>query len=522
MKAQIAAHRMSTQGETWISQGVAFIHDDKCPFCGQDLHGNALISAYHSHFNMAYRNFTREVSLLKQNIINAIGDSSLNSANDIFLNNVALIEFWKQFTTIDIPVLDFSDIRKRYEILCILSLELAQRKEQSPLEPIPIDDRFQKALSAILALQSTVNSYNTLVDEHNQKINEYKKSVQQPDSTALIRSEINLLQAKKIRFQAEAVQKCQDYVVTLEEKNKLDHEKAEAKQALDTYSAGVIQAYQDSINAYLDQFNVGFRIVNTRYDYRGGTPRSLFQIQINDVQIDVGDSQTQFGTPCFKTTLSSGDRSALALAFFLSSLKNDPNLSNKIIVFDDPFTSLDRFRRECTAQLIISFAQNAAQTIVLSHDPGFLKLVSDKSVSIQPKELQVIKTLKGSVISEWSAKEATQNDFEKNHSVLLKYYREYSGEPLLVAKTIRPFLEALYRINFIGHFDSTNMMGEIIQKIRNSPNDSGLSHAKDDLAELSAINEYSQKYHHPSPPQIDSEELHGFVKRTLAFVGGVK
>jgi len=522
VRAQIASHRMGTQGETWLSQGIAFIHDHKCPFCGQELQGNALISAYHSHFNMAYRNFTHEVSLLRQNIINGIGDSSLNLANNIFLNNLALIEFWKQITIINIPDLDFSDIRERYAMLCSLALELAQKKEQTPLEQVLTDDKFQAVFSDVLALQSIVKSYNLLIDEHNQKINKYKESVSQQDSTALLHNEISLLQMKQVRFQAEAIQKCQDYVATLEEKNKFDREKSDTKQALDAYSGDVIQTYQDSINTYLDQFNVGFRIVNTHYDYRGGTPRSLFQIQINDVHIDVGDSQTNSGTPCFKTTLSSGDRSALALAFFLSSLKHDPNLSSKIIVFDDPFTSLDRFRRECTAQLIIEFARNAAQVIVLSHDPDFLKLVLDKSHSLQTKELQVVKTAKGSIIIEWNAKEAIHTDFEKNYSILLKYYREYLGDVLSVARAIRPFLETLYRIHFIGHFDSLDMMGEIIEKIRNSPANSGLSHAKVDLTELSAINEYSQKYHHPSPPPIDSDELHGFVKRTLAFVGGLQ
>lgn len=522
VRAQIATHRMGTQGETWLAQGINYIHDSKCPFCGQGIDGNTLISAYHSHFNIAYRNFSREVSQLKQNILAVIGDSALNQANNITLNNLALAEFWRQFAAIDIPHLNFDDIRSKYAVLCAIAVELAQKKEQTPLEAIQIDSRFQKALTDILAFQSIINIYNTSIDEHNIKINQYKKSIQQPDTTALLREEINLLHARKARFHDETIQKCQEYVTILTEKNNLDREKAERKQELDAYSANIIQAYQDSINAYLDQFNVGFRIVNTRYDYRGGTPRSLFQLQINDIPIDVGDSQTQPGTPSFKTTLSSGDRSALALAFFLSTLKNDSSIGNKIIVFDDPFTSLDRFRRECTAQLIVSFAQNAAQTIVLSHDPGFLKLVSDKSVSIQPKELQIVKTAIGSVIAEWSAKEATQTDFEKNHSILLKYYREYSGDMLSVARAIRPFLEALCRIHFIGHFDAQNMLGEIIQKIRDSQDDSGLSHAKSDLIELSAINDYSQKYHHPSPPAIDSGELHGFVKRTLAFVGGLK
>jgi wobble nucleotide-excising tRNase len=108
--------------------------------------------------------------------------------------------------------------------------------------------------------------------------------------------------------------------------------------------------YEQSINEYLDQFNAGFRITNTRHLYTGGTPSSHYQIEINSTPLDLGDTRTPAGTPCFKTALSSGDRSALALAFFLAVLKQDSDIGRKIVVFDDPFTSLDRFRRTWTQQ----------------------------------------------------------------------------------------------------------------------------------------------------------------------------
>ena len=77
----------------------------------------------------------------------------------------------------------------------------------------------------------------------------------------------------------------------------------------------------------------------------------------------------------FRNTLSSGDRSTLALAFFLAQLDLDPGLPNKIVVFDDPFTSQDRSRRSCTQQFIRRKSAAAAQVIVLSHDPEFLKVL---------------------------------------------------------------------------------------------------------------------------------------------------
>jgi hypothetical protein len=83
----------------------------------------------------------------------------------------------------------------------------------------------------------------------------------------------------------------------------------------------------------------------------------------------------------------------------------------------------------------------------------------------------------------------------------------------------------MLRSHFPGHFKTTEWLGEFISKIRDADPNSGLSHAKEDLAEFEAINEYSKKYHHEQNPNSDSEplspdELHGYVKRTLRLVGG--
>lgn len=34
---QIAAHGMHSHGEAWLSEGLRYIRDEKCPFCSQAL-----------------------------------------------------------------------------------------------------------------------------------------------------------------------------------------------------------------------------------------------------------------------------------------------------------------------------------------------------------------------------------------------------------------------------------------------------------------------------------------------------
>jgi len=525
VRQQIAAHNMGIQGETWLSQGLGFVTNGKCPFCGQGITGIDLIAAYRSHFNVAYKNLKQEVAKLTQKVINSIGESSLNPVQQTFSNNLTLVEFWKQFTELALPSFAFEDVRTKYSTLLNLASALAQSKKQSPTEAITPGDDFKSALNEVTALRESVSAYNTAVDSANMLINKQKTIAQQGAGINTLKKELADLEAKKKRFEPEAVQACKEYQNALTSKNALEQQKVKTKEQLDLYCQEIIQTYENSINTYLDQFNTGFRIINSRHQYTGGTPRSLYQIQINNCAVNLGDSRTQAGTPCFKTTLSSGDRSALALAFFLAAMKQDIDIGNKIVALDDPFTSQDRFRRTCTQQLIRQLSSDAKQVIVLSHDPFFLRLIWENYPATEIKCLQMCRSCDNTIICEWDIDSETQSTYMKNYSVLLDFYRVRKGAPLEIARSIRPFIEGLYRVRFPGHFKPGEWLGEFVDKIRNAANTDGLSYAKADLAEIEAINDYSKKYHHDQNPNADSEtisddELHGFVKRTLRLAGG--
>lgn len=375
------------------------------------------------------------------------------------------------------------------------------------------------------ALQSSVEVYNTAVNTANTLINEQKASVQQGVDINVLKSELTDLEAKRKRFEPDVVHACKNYQDAVNAKTSLEQQKITAKEQLDQHCQQILQTYQSSINTYLDQFNAGFRITNSRHLYTGGTPSSHYQIEINNNAVDLGDSRTQPGTPSFKTTLSSGDRSALALAFFLAALKQDADIGNKIVVLDDPFTSQDRFRRTCTQQLIRQMADTVQQVIVLSHDPFFLKLIWEGYATADIKTLQMCRTGDNTIIGEWDIEAETKSTYLKNYSALLDFYREKKGTPLDVVRSIRPFIEGMLRAHFPGHFQENEWLGNFIDKIRSAADTDGLSHAKADLSEIEAINDYSKKYHHDQNPSADSEflsedELHGYVKRTLKLVGG--
>jgi wobble nucleotide-excising tRNase len=527
VQQQIAQHDMGHQGESWLSQGLGYVKNDRCPFCGQDIQSNDLIASYRSHFNESYRNLKYEVSQLIERINSTLGESFLFAVQQLFSNNLALTEFWSQFIEVKLPDISFTDIKQKFTTIREYCIDLAKRKQDNPTEAIIPHPEFFTAISDIEALRKTIEEYNQTVYNFNTNVKEQKAASQKEGEITTLKNEIILLESKKRRFEIESVKICNAYQDAQNNKVQLDERKEKARQQLDQYCHDLIRTYEQSINNYLDQFNAGFRIINTRHLYTGGTPSSQYQIEINNTAVDLGDSRTKPGTPCFKTTLSSGDRSALALAFFLAMLKQDSDLARKIIIFDDPFTSLDRFRRTCTQQLIQQFSESAQQVVVLSHDPFFLKLLWDgcSSTSANVKTLQMAKKSNTTVICEWDIEEEVQSTYIKDFSILLNYYRERRGEPRMVTRAIRPFLEGMLRNHFPGHFLQGEWLGNFIQKIREAGSDSGLQHAKADLDELTAINDYSKKYHHDQNLNADLEpinedELHGYVKRTLKLVGG--
>jgi len=528
VREQIARHQMEHQGESWLSQGLAYVKDDRCPFCGQGMQASELFAAYRLYFSAAYRDLKQEVAQLAQRVNSAIGEAALSSVQQAIANNAAILEFWRQFTAVDLPDISFPDIQQKYATLREKCLKLAGRKHESPTEPVTLDADFTTALKEVDALRTAADRYNAAVDAANSRVNEQKVAARSQPEIMPVKNELAQLEARKKRFEPEIAKACQAYEDAVAKKELLEKQKEQVRQHLDQYCEDIIRTYEQSINECLDHFHTGFRITNTRHLYRGGTPSSHYQIEINSKALDLGDARTPAGTPCFKTALSSGDRSALALAFFLAVLKHDSDIGRKIVVFDDPFTSLDLFRRTSTQQLIQRLLNMAQQVIVLSHEAHFLKLLYDEcpSATTNTKTLRMSKAGNATVIGEWDIEAEVLSSYEKDYRTLHAFYVERTGDPRAVARAIRPFLEGLLRTRFPGHFQPNEWLGDFIAKIRAADETSGLQQAKADLTELEAINDYSKRYHHQQDPNADIEsinddELHGYVKRTLRLVGGV-
>ena len=523
---QIRMHNMAARGQAWISEGVGYIHDTAaCPFCAQSLAGaGGIIAAYRSVFSQAYSTLRSEIAAMRQQIDTAFGDREIAIFHAITLQNIASVEYWTRFCDITAPAIEADGAVETLRTLRQAALELLDRKAAAPLETIAPDPALTAAYTRLTALQQVGARYNEAVGAANAVIVAKKVATQIADA-ATVEGELFDLRTTKRRHDPDVHNACDQHAVALAEKKRIEERKAAVRVQLDQHTRQVIGRYEQTINQLLDDFHAGFRITGIKHDYLGGVAGSSYQILINNIPVDLGDSQTPINKPSFRNTLSAGDKSTLALAFFLAQLAHDPGVANKIVIFDDPFNSQDSFRKDCTVQKIKKCGEDCAQVVVLSHDMLFLKRIWDRlqehAADRKCLELRRI-GLFNTTICGWDIDRATQDRYNADRKVLTDFYHAADGELRDVVQKIRPVLETYCKNLGAGIFVSTDTLGVMIGKIRVA----GAGHQLFPLCDgIEELNAYTSRYHHgenvhPAIEPIDGMELQGYVRRTLEVTGG--
>ncbi len=519
--AHLAAHQMTGNGEAWLAEGTPFIADGKCPYCGQSLEGLPLIAAYQSLFSDAYNQLKTDIAALRATVEQDFGDKATGQLATQAATNTATLEFWRRYCTIEPAGLDApAGLAAALSGLKNAVLALLDRKAQAPLEAIdlPTDSGFLEHRAAFDLTQTAVTAVNTAITAANATIAAKKAATAGGDVNAAVAA-LNRLSAVKMRHETAVAESCTAYGKLEAEKTTIETQKTAARARLENHSKRVVKPYERRINALLEDFNAGFSIAETKYAYPAGLPTSSYQLVINETAIDVGDGKTALSKPSFKNTLSAGDRTTLALAFFLAHLERDPDRANRIVVFDDPFNSQDAFRRHQTIYQIKKACDACAQVFVLSHDATFLRQVWDKCPDDQRIAIQITDHLAlGSKIGPCNLEEACKGRVASEIDDLLSFFNTGAGKTHDIAKKMRVVLETYCRATYPNCFDAADMLGTIVGKTRAG----GDQHPAYPLLDnLDQINDYTRDSHHGADPtdgatdQFDQTEMRGYVRRTL-------
>ncbi|MHA6641815.1 AAA family ATPase [Mesorhizobium sp. A623] len=504
----LAAHDLGPRAHNWLQYGSAHAPQDHCPFCDQGTSGNALVAAYKSFFSDEFKALKAQIDALA-GVLNSLGELDVQVQE-----NGAEFAYWAALCDLStVPTLIADEIALVREGLDKLRA-LAEAKQRNPLEAIDMGlggPAVRNAVGVLVAYNEQVTAANVVIDQA--RVDTMAGDVAQSEST------LTKWQAMAERSTEPVKSAAEEYVAAEDRLEAIKRDKTAAQKELTTYTGETMFARQTAVNELLFDFGASFRIVDAKTNYVGREPNTEFAIEIGAHKVKAGDRS---GTePSFKTVLSAGDKTTLALSFFIAQINADPNLADAIVIFDDPFNSQDMDRQFQTTSHTRSIGANACQTIVMSHDPRFLNLIeknADQS-TIRSFQLQCSDSGEGS-LSQWASADELKSLYVQQSEMI----REYATHQKIlkgqttnsIKQAIRPFLEDYLRLRFPGRFPDQTHIFEMAGSIRDAGQTDPLAHA---VVHLFALNEYTRPNMHGGGDAPIPSELRTHCRKVVAIVG---
>ncbi|MGD0272786.1 MAG: AAA family ATPase [Gaiellaceae bacterium] len=525
--ARVQAHLagLAQGGEAWLAEGMRFISQENggtakatCPFCAQDLQGSPVIQHYRAYFGDAYTDLKRTVSDALETVNRTHSEDVPAGFERAVRVAVERRQFWSRFCEVADFTLDTATIVRDWRAARDAVVAQLAAKQAAPLERMGFSGETQALVAAYEAHHKTIATIDLQFQEANQAIAAAKERAAVADSTVLA-ANLARLQAIKARHAPETAALCSSYLLEKAAKEATEQQRDQARNDLEQLRMNVFPGYEAAINLYLSKFNAEFRLANVTYANTRGGPTCNYDVVINNTPVPIAVADLAPGEPSFRNTLSSGDRNTLALAFFFASLDQDQRLANKVVVIDDPISSLDEHRSLTTVQEIRRLSERTAQVIVLSHKKAFLCQLYNGIDPTACVALEVGREAAGSTIRVWDVSQDSVTEHDRRHAKLRDYLATGTGDLREVARLIRPHLETFLRVAHPEHVKPGCMLGPFITLCEQRVNTTEEILDVTSIQELRDLNEYSRRYHHQGweAEPINDQELRSFVDRALRF-----
>lgn len=365
--------------ENWLQKGFAFVESKQaineptisCPFCKQTIDSNVeILNAYINKFNADFNALVLRLQSHLTSLQNFNLETAIQAINNINQINSGRVTSWATHlsNTVLPPtfniIADETILRAEFQSL-IASL---QQKIQNPTVAV--------ATATATVFQSSGQTINTNIDNYNQSLTAYNTAITTfragIQTAANAQLAVDRLKRIKKRYETPIVTLCTQLSAEKQTLRGLETAYTSLSQQQQTAAATFFSSYQTRINHYLGNvFKTHFRIddvVHVAPAGRATHSKIAYKLTIDGKDISFVPNQPFNAKEC----LSEGDKSTIALAFFLSKLDIDPNRQDKILIFDDPLSSLDTNRRTYTIGIIRTLFQQLKQVVVLSHNEYFL------------------------------------------------------------------------------------------------------------------------------------------------------
>lgn len=533
--------------ETWLRTGFNYIvtiegkltSDQKpeinCPFCKQEINSSIdIIKSYTLLFNEEFNSLLNRINIhldnLEQINITAIIQIVRNNCE----TNTERVNSWNPYitntlqTSIEFLIPDTTLFADQFGSL----LNQVRSKRLNPSRSVNVE--FLDLFS------STLDTIETNRIEYNQNVTLFNNSIAtlRARITTVAQAQLEVDRLKRIeqRFLPAVSTVCTQLLSERQNLRTLENAYTLLSQQQQTDATAFFTTYRDRINNYLGVvFNTAFRIDEIEnIPPQGRATQSKLNYKLTIDGQDISFDRTQ--PFCVKDCLSEGDKSTLALAFFLAKLDVDPNRLNKVIIFDDPLSSLDTNRRTYTVGVIRSLLPNIRQLIVLSHNEYFLHEISKDISQADKKSLRITENFvnRDSRIELCDLDKLVQNDYFK-HIDALENFRSNPDHNIKdsVLGWLRNVLESHLRFKFyreIRNMTGQKTFGRLITFLdtqgvvfRDNANRANI------IATLNLINSVSWMPHHGipapnfttigiNPNTLSAAELDRLILNTLNLI----
>jgi wobble nucleotide-excising tRNase len=528
-EAKIRDHLAATsQGLpiSWVKQGFDAQSSTACPHCGQDMQGLDILDAYRSFFSGELQAQEQLRESTKSAVQGAFGEAAQNQIRQTLTSHKTEQDWWKDAAGFEFALPEIDDIETIIALLeaahQAIDSALA-RKQANPGSEAPLTAEESAAVTFWNEKAAALKAYNAALTKINGELQNRQANAGVIDLSPL-QQRLTGLNAAKKRHEKVTVNAYAAYDVATSQKTTVQQEKQRANEALREKSNQLFERYGARINEFLTLFGADFRIVSDGVTFRGG-PSGQLAIELRGERVSATpESASDPSQVSLANTLSGGDRSALALAFFLAKVEMASDAGRSIVVFDDPYHNQDRSRRQCTIERIHHLAGIANQCFVFSHDLEFARAV-ERRPGTQAKTFVLNPLIDPATLEAQPFPPLPSQAYLKNYH-LLHNYSENPADHLQhlreVADTLRIILEEYLRLKFPKAWADNDWLGDMIRKIREAQTGTPLSHCQPLVEELAHINTYSQRFHHGGTGEVADElearELKTYVDRTLKVI----
>jgi wobble nucleotide-excising tRNase len=372
----------------WIERGLS-LHPEgdraKCKFCGQSLPLQR-IDELEGHFNDAVNN-------LKTRVMSKI--SLLEAAKSKLSRKLpSMLALYPQFQlSFQKGSEDFDQSRKVMEQEYDLMISLLQQKATNLFMSVAIPDTLPGLNN------STIESRNSIIDQHNaetvQLSTTKKRACEEWEHGAIFESH------KEYTKKRLAVQDAADAVRELSERRQELSAKCKALEASLREHRRPAEELNSDLKSYLGHGDLSLEVHETGYNIMRGS--------------SLADH------------LSEGERTAIAILYFLKSLEDSSfTLADGVVVIDDPISSLDERALFSAFSHIQNKTKGAGQVFILTHNFSFFRLVKRWFTSKNRRDDQGNQTVKAAFYM--LECKAGQGDRTSTLSTLDKLLADYESD----------------------------------------------------------------------------------------------